>query len=179
MLIILDRDGVINQDSSEYIKSPAEWIAIPGSLEAITALNRAGHTVVVATNQSGLARGLFTENDLKAIHNKMLQELAVVGGHLDGIFYCPHHPDDGCECRKPKAGLLLQIAQKLQLTQGFQDAYMIGDSERDILCAKAVNCKAIFVKTGKGIQELSTQKGTDVPIFEDLAAAVRAILCMT
>src|SRR5688572_16260160 len=107
MLIILDRDGVINQDSNEYIKSPEEWIPIPGSLEKIACLNQKGHQVVIATNQSGVARGLLTEETLQAIHEKFQCELKKLGGHVEGIFFCPHHPDEGCECRKPKPGLLL------------------------------------------------------------------------
>ncbi len=175
MLIILDRDGVINEDSSEFIKSAAEWIPIPGSLTAIADLNRAGHTVVVATNQSGLARGLFSEADLNAIHQKMARALAAVSGHIDGIFYCPHHPDDHCDCRKPKPGLLLQIAQ--QFPTDFKDALLIGDAERDIACARAVNCPAVLVKTGKGLGTLTaTDLEQTVPVFADLAAVVTAIL---
>lgn len=171
MLIILDRDGVINEDSEDYIKSAAEWIPIPGSLEAIAALNQAGHTVVIATNQSGIGRGLYTEQDLQQIHDKMRLALAKVGGHIDGIFYCPHHPDENCDCRKPRPGLLLQIA-KLFHTD-FQDAIFIGDAERDIASAKAVHCKAILVKTGKGARTLANRKKWhDVLVYDNLAAAV-------
>jgi len=111
-LVILDRDGVINRESDAYIKSPEEWIPLPGSLEAIARLNRAGFTVVVASNQSGVGRGLFDLNALDAIHSRMQAELAKVGGKIDTIFYCPHKPEDNCDCRKPKAGLFTQIAER-------------------------------------------------------------------
>jgi D-glycero-D-manno-heptose 1,7-bisphosphate phosphatase len=174
MLIILDRDGVINEDSDAYIKTPAEWIPIAGSLDAIAALNRAGHTVVIATNQSGVGRGLYTEADLAEIHQRMQRELAAVGGHIDAIFYCPHHPDDHCVCRKPKPGLLHRIAEKLNTN--FAEALMVGDALRDIECAKAVGCPAVLVKTGKGIQTLNAQKENwDVPVYDNLAAVVAMI----
>lgn len=172
MLIILDRDGVINYDSDAFIKTPAEWIPIPGSLEAIAKLNHAGHTVVVATNQSGIARGLYTESDLAAIHEKMRTQLAAVGGHIDGIFYCPHGPDDGCACRKPKPGLLLQIAAQFQVD--WKEALSVGDAARDIAAAQSVGCPAALVKTGKGLQTLAANAiDADVPVFEDLADVVQ------
>ncbi len=175
MMIILDRDGVINEDSDEYIKTPAEWIPIPSSLTAIAALNRAGHTVVIATNQSGIARGLYTEQDLTQIHAKMQHELARVGGHIDAIFYCPHHPDDHCECRKPRPGLLLQIAAHFQVR--LADALMVGDTARDIECAQAVGCPAVLVKTGKGMQTwLAHAEKLPAPVYEDLAAVVKHLL---
>jgi D-glycero-D-manno-heptose 1,7-bisphosphate phosphatase len=177
MFIILDRDGVINEESDVYIKNPDEWLPIPGSLQAIAALNKAGHSVVIATNQSGIARGLYTEEGLKQIHNKMLQALAKEGGHIDGIFYCPHHPDQNCFCRKPQPGLLLQIAQQYDVD--LQKALFIGDSMRDITCAKAVGCKPILVKTGKGLTTLAMQSHWDikeVPVFANLQTAVAKIL---
>jgi D-glycero-D-manno-heptose 1,7-bisphosphate phosphatase len=174
-LIILDRDGVINEDSDEYIKTPDEWIPIPGSLEAIAALNRAGYQVVVATNQSGLARGLYTETMLKQIHDRMQQQLAAVGGHFDGIFYCPHHPDDHCDCRKPNPGLLRQIAAQFHIE--FKDALLVGDAKRDLDCAQAVGCSAVLVKTGKGLRTLAANPvwAASVAIYEDLAAVVAAL----
>lgn len=175
MLIILDRDGVINEDSDNYIKTPAEWIPIRGSLQAIADLNRAGHHVVVATNQSGIARGFYTENDLTAIHQKMIAALAEEGGHLDGIFYCPHHPDEQCSCRKPKPGMLMQIAEQFKIN--LRDALLMGDAERDIVCAQAVHCPAWLLKTGKGMRTLAGGSLLeDVLVFEDLAAAVKEIL---
>jgi len=174
MLVILDRDGVINEDSDDYIKTPQEWIPIKNSLEAIATLNHAGHIVVVATNQSGIARGLYSESDMHKIHEVMKQELAKVKGHLDGIFYCPHHPDDHCDCRKPKPGLLLQISR--QFKTNFKDALLIGDAMRDIECAHAVNCPAVLVKTGKGARTfVEHHQNLTIPIFEDLADAVAHI----
>jgi D-glycero-D-manno-heptose 1,7-bisphosphate phosphatase len=172
MLIILDRDGVINYDSPDYIKSPEEWHPIPGSLEAIAQLNQAGHTVVIATNQSGIGRGYYNVETLQAIHAKMLAALAAVGGHIDGIFYCPHKPEDHCDCRKPKPGLLLQIAEKFHTD--FKDAVFIGDSWRDVEAAQAVHCKAVLVTTEAPL----IQKGmlNRIPLFDNLAAAVDAIL---
>lgn len=175
MLVILDRDGVINEDSDEYIKTPDEWIPIPGSLEAIAKLNQAGHQVVVATNQSGIARGLYTEAELGEIHQKMKAMLQQVGGHLDGIFYCPHHPDEHCDCRKPKPGLLRQIAD--QFHTDFKDALLVGDAKRDIDCAHAMHCRAVLVRTGKGGRTLEYYpEWSQTPIYDDLAAVVEEVL---
>lgn len=175
MLVVLDRDGVINEDSAEYIKSPAEWHAISGSLEAIAKLNNAGHTVVVATNQSGVARGYFTTQTLEAIHQKMQNELIKVGGHIDAIFICPHGPSDNCECRKPKPGLFRQIGK--QYNADFKDALAVGDSLRDIQAAQAVSCKAVLVKTGKGVSELAKNPELkSINSYKDLAAVVEALL---
>ncbi|HLF66220.1 MAG TPA: D-glycero-beta-D-manno-heptose 1,7-bisphosphate 7-phosphatase [Gammaproteobacteria bacterium] len=171
MLVILDRDGVINADSSEYIKSPEEWLAIPGSLEAIAKLNQAGHQVVVVTNQSGVGRGYYDEQTLENIHQKMTRALAAVGGHLDGIFYCPHSPEDQCSCRKPKPGLLYQVAA--MFPTDFTDAVLVGDSLRDYQAAQAVSCKFILVKTGNGEKVLAEGKlPVGVDVYEDLAAYV-------
>ncbi len=174
-LIIIDRDGVINYDSDVYIKSPEEWLPIPGSLEAIAELNRAGYQVVVATNQSGIARGLYDLNMLEKIHKKIADELAKLGGRIDEIFFCPHHPDENCECRKPKPGLLYRIQKKYAVN--LKDIFFIGDSIRDIQAAQTAGCKPILVLTGNGkwflkeYPELLT-----IPHFGDLAAAVRYIL---
>ncbi|MFT3741942.1 MAG: D-glycero-beta-D-manno-heptose 1,7-bisphosphate 7-phosphatase [Gammaproteobacteria bacterium] len=174
-MIILDRDGVINEDSPHFIKNPAEWHPIPGSLEAIAALNRAGHQVVVATNQSGIGRGLFTEADLQQIHDKMQRALAEVGGHLDGIFYCPHHPDAGCDCRKPKPGLLHQIVAQFNID--LRQAVLIGDDERDIVCAQAVECPAILVTTGKGKNHVEKAASWNhVRVFKNLAEAAHEFI---
>jgi|SRR3989344_9119677 len=174
MLIILDRDGVINHDSTDYIKSPKEWMAIPGSLEAIAALNKAGHQVVVATNQSGVGRGYFSLDTLDAIHQKMEKELAAVGGELAGIYSCLHHPDEGCECRKPKPGLLKQIEKDfgVDITQ----ALVVGDSLRDIEAAQAAGCIAVLVETGKPIPSPLPLKMQKVPIFSNLAQVVEGVL---
>ncbi len=142
-LILLDRDGVINYDSPDFIKSPDEWRDIPGSLEAIALLNKAGIKVAIASNQSGLARGYFTEKTLQKIHQKMLSELEKHGGHIDKIFYCPHGPNDNCECRKPKPGMLLEAFKYFNITS--EEACFAGDSQRDIDAAKAAGCAAILI----------------------------------
>ncbi|NOY63686.1 MAG: D-glycero-beta-D-manno-heptose 1,7-bisphosphate 7-phosphatase, partial [Gammaproteobacteria bacterium] len=142
-LIVLDRDGVINEDSDAYIKSPEEWIPIAGSLEAIARLNRAHYTVVVATNQSGLARGMFDVGMLNRIHSKMRALLSDAGGHVEAIFFCPHGPDDGCECRKPSPGLMLQIAKRLHVA--LINVPIIGDSLRDLQAAQAVGARPMLV----------------------------------
>lgn len=151
-LVILDRDGVINEDSDDYIKSPAEWIPIPGSAEAIARLNKAGYTVVVATNQSGIGRHYFSLETLDAIHEKMLRHIEAAGGDLAGIFFCPHAPEDDCDCRKPKPGLIDQIREQLDI-----DTYgvpIVGDSLRDLECGVARGCVPVLVKTGKGMRTL-------------------------
>lgn len=174
-LIILDRDGVINQDSDGYIKTPDEWIPIPGSLEAIARLNHAGYRVVVASNQSGLARGLFDINSLNAIHQKMFDALSKVGGHIDAVFFCPHGPDDDCQCRKPRPGLLLEIAERLDAD--LDGAPAIGDSLRDLEAAVSVGAAPILVLTGKGNKtQAQLAAFGPVPVYPDLAAAVEALL---
>lgn len=176
-VIVLDRDGVINQDSPLYIKSPTEWHAIPGSLEAIAKLSQAGFKVVVATNQSGVARGYFTSQELKNIHQKMLDELASLGGQLDGIFVCPHGPQDNCLCRKPKPGLLLEIAQHFQVNP--VEMLVVGDSMRDILAGQAAGCQVVLVETGNGketLAEVDVKDLGDVQVFADLAACVDNLL---
>lgn len=173
-LIILDRDGVINRDSEDYIKSPEEWIPIPGSLQAIADLNQSGYRVVIATNQSGLARGLFDIDALNAIHRKMQNELGKIGGHIDGIFFCPHGPKARCTCRKPKPGLLLQASHRF-----FSDTtgiLSIGDSLRDLQAAESYGVRHILVLTGNGIKtrkEISHR--TDIPIYDNLSTAVQDI----
>jgi D-glycero-D-manno-heptose 1,7-bisphosphate phosphatase len=173
--IILDRDGVINYDSEHYIKSPDEWIPIPGSLEAIAQLNRFGFQVVVATNQSGIARGFFDLDTLDLIHEKLMRELAAVGGYVEEIFFCPHHPKDHCACRKPKPGLLHQIEEKYVIN--LAETYFIGDAFVDVQAAQTAGCKPVLVLTGKG--QLSMEKYpalTTIPHFPDLARAVDYIL---
>ncbi len=173
-LIVLDRDGVINEDSEAYIKSPEEWHPIPGSLEAIAALNRAGYQVVVATNQSGIARGLYDLDTLARIHEKMHQALAAVGGHIEAVFFCPHGPDDDCECRKPRPGLFHDIAGRLRIS--LKGVPAIGDSLRDLQAAEAVGARPILVRTGKGRKTEAGLGDSDIPVFDDLAAAVRWLL---
>jgi D-glycero-D-manno-heptose 1,7-bisphosphate phosphatase len=185
-LVILDRDGVINHDSAEYIKSSDEWIAIDGSIDAIARLYRAGFTVVVATNQSGLARGKFDLDDLEAMHEKLTQLVEEQGAELGAIFYCPHHPDDKCKCRKPMPGMVDAIEAEFNISaEGF---YFVGDSLRDLQAAKSKGCRPILVKTGNGEKTLSqladVNLQTDLPqmstedihIFDDLAAAADFII---
>lgn len=176
-LIILDRDGVINQDSANFIKSAQEWQPIPGSLEAIARLNQADYRVVIATNQSGLARGLFHITQLHEIHRKMYQLLAGVGGSIDAIFFCPHGPDDDCYCRKPKPGLFLDIAQRLQL-ETLTAVPAVGDSIRDIRAAQAAGANPILVLTGKGQQTLNQnpELAAQIACHPNLAEAVDALL---
>lgn len=179
-LLILDRDGVINEDSDDYVKSADEWQPLAGSIEAIAKLNRAGFTVVVATNQSGLGRGLFQQSDLDAMHAKLSALLATAGGKLAGIFYCPHTPDECCNCRKPQAGLIDQIEQALGYSA--ERAFMVGDSLRDLEAGLLKDCQPLLVKTGKGqrtLQKIVSEANNDfhqMPIFADLAAAVPYII---
>ncbi len=147
-LVILDRDGTINQDSDDYIKSPEEWIPLPGALEAIARLNHAGWQVVVASNQSGLGRGLFDMATLNAMHAKMNKHLSAVGGRIDAVFFCPHGPEDKCHCRKPLPGLFEQIAERLGMD--LNGTHVVGDSLRDLQAGVAVGCMPHLVHTGKG-----------------------------
>jgi len=174
-LIILDRDGVINYDSDDYIKTPDEWHAIPGSLDAIAKLNRAGYHVVVATNQSGVARGFYDIPMLHRIHEKLTTELATFGGVIDEIFFCPHHPDEKCDCRKPALEMFRQIQHKYD--NDLSDVYFIGDSYSDIQVAKKLPCKPILVLTSKGENTLNNNpEFLTIPHFLNLASAVDFIL---
>lgn len=171
-LIILDRDGVINHDSDDYIKSPQEWQPIEGSLEAIARLNHAGYRVVVATNQSGIARKLFTIDTLVDMHNKMIRLTEEAGGHIEAIFFCPHAPKDDCDCRKPKPGMYIDISKRFHYP--LQDIPVIGDSLRDLQSAAAVNAQPYLVKTGKGEKTVSLLEESglgNIPIFDNLAHA--------
>ncbi len=147
-LVIMDRDGTINAESSEFIKSPDEWTALPGALQAIARLNHAGWHVVVATNQSGLGRGLFDVSSLNAMHAKMHRELAALGGRVDAIFYCPHTPDDNCHCRKPAPGLFEQIGERYGVD--LKSVPVVGDALRDMLAGAAAGCQPHLVLTGNG-----------------------------
>ena len=174
-LVILDRDGVINHDSDQYIKSPEEWKPIPGSLTAIARLNQAGFLVVVATNQSGIGRGLFETDTMIAIHDKMFKALAQVGGHIDAIFFCPHTNDDNCECRKPKPGMFREIAARFNADLAGVPA--IGDSLRDLQAAQAAGAQPVLVLTGKG-RKIADDPALppDTLVFPDLAAAAHIAL---
>jgi D-glycero-D-manno-heptose 1,7-bisphosphate phosphatase len=173
--IILDRDGVINHDSLEYIKSPEEWIAIPGSLEAIATLNRSGYHVFVATNQSGIARGYYDLDTLNQIHEKFTHELAAVGGYVDEIFFCPHHPDEKCFCRKPRPGMLHQIRDKYHLD--LRHVYFIGDSATDVDVSLSTGCKPLLVLTGNGQKTLAKYaQSHQIPAFKNLDDAVQFVI---
>ena len=174
-LVILDRDGVINHDSDDYIKSPEEWVPIPGSLEAIARLHREGYKVIVATNQSGVGRGLFDMDTLGRIHTRMLEAVRAKGGEIDAIFYCPHKPEDNCGCRKPQPGLFQEIAERLKVN--LNGVYAVGDTERDVAVARLVSARPGLVRTGKGKRTLKKNKAlADIPVFEDLAAFTDAFL---
>lgn len=173
-LIILDRDGVINQDSKNFVKSPAEWHPIPGSLEAIAELNEAGYSVAIATNQSGIARGLFDIHTLDDIHQTLQDKLSSLGGHIDAIFVCPHGPDNTCDCRKPKPGLMYQAFNYFQINPTESAIFAIGDSLRDLEAAKAAGCTPILVLTGNGekTKEDLPLNLANTLIYENLRAAV-------
>ena len=180
-LVILDRDGVINHDSDDYIKSPDEWQPLPGSLEAIARLCRADYTVVVATNQAGVGRGLFSLEMLIQIHRKMASRILEKGGRLDSVFFCPHSPAEQCGCRKPKPGMLLEISDRLGI--GLSGVPVVGDSMRDLEAAAAAGAMPVMVKTGRGRLtqeklsqgELSHTLG-QTPVYADLAAFTDAVL---
>jgi len=172
--VILDRDGTINQDSDQFIKSPDEWRPIPGSLEAIALLNKHGYKVVVITNQSGLARGLFDSATLAAIHDKMKTMVQAKGGQIEAIYFCPHGADDNCHCRKPKPGLFQQFIQDYQI--GPDKLFCIGDSLRDIQAARAARATPLLVKTGKGNFTLQQDFDLEAPVFADLYTASQFII---
>lgn len=175
-LVILDRDGVINRESSDFVKSADEWLPLQGSIEAIALLSKAGFSVAIASNQSGLARGLFDMSALDEMHGKLHSLVADAGGRIDHIAICPHGPDDNCACRKPLPGLLQQIGDEFKVS--LADAPVIGDSLRDLQAARSVHARPILVRTGNGRKtedslpdELST-----IEVYDDLGAAVTALL---
>lgn len=181
-LLILDRDGVINEDSEDYIRGLTDWRPIPGSIEAIARASRAGYRVAIATNQSGLGRGYFGLDELEAIHQRLCALVEAEGGSIAGIFYCPHLPDAGCNCRKPGTGLLRAIENELdERTAG---AWFIGDSLKDLQAARASGCQPALVTTGKGAAtaaqllepDVGLERPGDVPVFPDLAGAIDALL---
>ncbi|OIN92053.1 MAG: D-glycero-beta-D-manno-heptose-1,7-bisphosphate 7-phosphatase [Comamonadaceae bacterium CG1_02_60_18] len=177
-LIILDRDGTINQDSADYIKSADEWVALPGALEAMARLNHAGWHIVIASNQSGLGRGLFEVSDLNAIHAKLHQQLAALGGRVDAVFYCPHAPADACACRKPASGLFEQIADRYGMALTGVPA--VGDSERDLVAAAALGCEPHLVLTGKALalrgKSLPPTFPPNTQVHQDLSALADFLL---
>jgi D-glycero-D-manno-heptose 1,7-bisphosphate phosphatase len=171
--ILLDRDGVINQDSDEFIKTPDEWLPLEGSLEAIALLTKHGYKVIIATNQSGIARGLFDEAMLKKIHAKMNALVAEKGGLITAIYFCPHGPDNHCDCRKPKPGLLKSFAQ--DFNADLSGIPVIGDSLRDLQAAEAVGAEPILVKTGKGQGTQLNNPQLNLLVFENLYDAAKHI----
>jgi len=174
-LVVLDRDGVINFDSVHFIKSTNEWIPIPGSLEAIALLNQNGYRIAVATNQSGISRGLFDMVTLNAIHDKMHKALVQLGGRVDAMFYCPHSADNNCACRKPKPGMMEEIGRRFGVDM--KGVPMVGDALRDLQAGAALGMQPMLVRTGKGEETLAAgglPEGT--LIFADLAAAVQHII---
>jgi D-glycero-D-manno-heptose 1,7-bisphosphate phosphatase len=177
-LVILDRDGTINEDSADFIKSAAEWKPLPGALEAIARLTHAGWHVVVATNQSGLGRGYFDVAALNAMHSKLHKLLAAVGGRVDAIFYCPHAPDQACHCRKPAPGLFAQIGERYGID--LKGVPTVGDSARDLVAGAALGCEPHLVLTGKGAalrgQPLPDAFPADTEVHDDLLACVEALL---
>ena len=174
-LAILDRDGVINEDSEDFIKSPEEWHPIPGSLEAIARLTRAGWRVVIASNQSGLRRKLLTIDDLNRIHERMHRQLAEMGGRIDAIFVCPCLPKDGCECRKPAPGMLLEIGERLRTP--LEHVPYVGDKLSDVEAARAAGARPWLVRTGHGKETLDSGEDlSDVEVADDLAGAVDRLL---
>ncbi|SBT17803.1 D-glycero-beta-D-manno-heptose-1,7-bisphosphate 7-phosphatase [Marinomonas gallaica] len=175
-IIILDRDGVINQDSDAYVKSVDEWIPLSGSIKAMAALSKAGFQIFIATNQSGIARGYYDEATLHAMHDKMLDLLDAEGGQVEGIEYCPHGPDDACECRKPKSGMIEAIEAKLGVSFNNTSAIMVGDSLRDLEAGKARGCAPVLVLTGKGRETQYKDIDFHFDIYTDLAAFAIATL---
>jgi D-glycero-D-manno-heptose 1,7-bisphosphate phosphatase len=174
-LIILDRDGVINQDSDQFIKSPEEWKPIPGSLDAIARLNQAGYRVVVATNQSGIGRNLFDMATLNTIHDKMHRAVSAAGGRIDAVFYCPHAADSTCSCRKPKPGMFEDIGRRFNVPLTGVPA--VGDSPRDLATAAAVGASPILVRTGKGEKTVAAgELPAGTRIYADLAAVADGLI---
>ncbi len=173
--IILDRDGVINQDSDDYVKSLSEFILIPGSVEAIVRLSQAGYQVLVATNQSGISRGFYDLDVLAQMHAKLHATVKALGGQIRDIVFCPHGPDEGCDCRKPKPGMYLTLAQRHDFE--LAGVPVIGDSLRDLQAAQQVGATPILVRTGKGERTLAKGDGLEgIPVYDDLRSAVDALL---
>ena len=172
-LVILDRDGVINEDSDDYIKSPDEWIPIAGSLEALGKLSQNGFKVIIITNQSGIGRKIFSIEMLNAIHKKMSINLAQYGGVIDGIFFCPCAPEENCNCRKPKSGLYNEVSDRLQIS--LENVFCVGDKITDIQAAQNVGAKPILVKTGKENDD-SGNIPKNIPIYDDLLSFVNKVI---
>jgi D-glycero-D-manno-heptose 1,7-bisphosphate phosphatase len=175
--VFLDRDGVINRNRSDHVKSWGEFAFLPGSLEALARLARLGWPVVVVSNQGAIGRGLVSRAEVDEIHRRMVAEVTAFGGRIDAVLYCPHHPDEGCDCRKPKPGLLIEAAGRLGLD--LSASFLVGDAESDLLAARAAGCAPVIVRTGRGAAELDSIIGHGAegcPVADDLGAAVEWIL---
>ncbi len=172
-LVILDRDGVINRDSDDYVKSLEEWIPYPQAIQAIARLSQAGWTLVVATNQSGIARGYYDEATLAAMHDRLDALVREAGGEITRIVHCPHGPDGGCDCRKPRPGMLKRLREELGLAT-LEGSWMVGDSLRDLEAGEAVGCQPVLVRTGKGERTLAKHPALSgdgqTRVFADLSA---------
>lgn len=179
-LIVLDRDGVINHESPDFIKTPEEWKPIKGSLEAIARLSQEGYNVAVLTNQSGVGRGLLSADILGQIHVRMIDYVQQRGGKIESVFFCPHHPDENCDCRKPKTGLYDDLSTRLKIS--LNGVYSVGDSLRDLQAAQSAGATPVLVRTGNGrktlqsIKESANESLSSVPVFPDLAKFVDALL---
>jgi D-glycero-D-manno-heptose 1,7-bisphosphate phosphatase len=172
-LILLDRDGVINRDSDAFVKSASEFLPLPGAIDAIADLTRVGVRVAVCTNQSGIGRGLLTEADLARIHGKLIDLVEAAGGRIHGIRYCPHHPDDGCDCRKPSPAMPLALMNELNASPA--DTTVVGDSLRDLESGRMAGCRAVLVRTGNGAKIEAEARATGYEeVFDDLAAFSRS-----
>ena len=175
--VFLDRDGVINRDSADYVRSLKDWIPLPGSIEAITNLSNAGHPVIVVTNQSAISRKYCLESDVRKIHQHLIQLVDKAGGKIDGLYYCPHHPDDACDCRKPKTGMIDTAREELNLPPG---GYLVGDASSDMEMGRRAGLKTILVLTGRGLNQLELIEMENHPspwrVTDDLASAAEIIL---
>lgn len=173
-LVLLDRDGVINYDSTHHIRRPEQWIALPGSLAAIARLTEAGFTVAICTNQSGIARGLLSTQELEDVHRKMCKAVRAAGGEIHALFVCPHAPDEDCHCRKPRPGLLEQAARRFGTS--LAGVAFIGDSLRDMAAARAAGARPVLVRTGNGERSLRDAASPPTEVYRNLAAAANALI---
>ena len=176
-IVILDRDGVINHDRDDFVKNSLEWVPLPKAAEAIALFSQAGWRVVVATNQSGIGRGLFDMHALNAVHEKMHHLISKAGGRIDAVFFCPHKPEAGCSCRKPAPGMVLEVAERFSVKP--ESLWLVGDSLRDLEAVAAVGGRAILVRTGKGRKtEAAGNLPAGTPVFDDLHAAAEWLISL-
>ncbi|MCG9096265.1 D-glycero-beta-D-manno-heptose 1,7-bisphosphate 7-phosphatase [Laribacter hongkongensis] len=176
-IVILDRDGVINHDRDDFVKNSLEWVPLPKAAEAIALFSQAGWRVVVATNQSGIGRGLFDMHALNAMHEKMHHLISKAGGRIDAVFFCPHKPEAGCSCRKPAPGMVLEVAERFSVKP--ESLWLVGDSLRDLEAVAAVGGRAILVRTGKGRKtEATGNLPAGTPVFDDLHAAAEWLISL-